>query len=67
MPSAIPELQEKFPGMEQQALAVLRRNFIEIRNGVIIRKDPEYQPTQREYDAIDYLFYEWDFMYEPPE
>lgn len=62
MPQATPELAAKFPGDDQEALEVLEANFIE-RAGVFCKKDPKYQPTEREWDAIDYLFHEWDYGY----
>jgi len=63
MPQATPELRKKFPGYDAEALNVLRQNFTNDR-GLIRRKDKNYKPTRREFDAIDYLFQEWDYAYE---
>jgi len=48
---------------EFEALRVLRVNFTE-KAGVFHRRDRNYQPTLDEFDAIDYLFWEWDYAYE---
>lgn len=63
MPSAPQWLRDKFPGDDQEALAVLEDNFTE-KAGVFRRKDSNYSPTERENDALDYMFYEWDYGYE---
>lgn len=62
MPQAPNELRAKFPGHDYEALEILKANFIE-NKGVICRKDLTYQPTQREWEAIDYLFLEWDYVF----
>jgi hypothetical protein len=62
MPQATDELRAEFPGWDVEALAVLETNFTE-EKGVFRKKDPSYQPTKREWDAIDYMFQEWDYMY----
>lgn len=41
----------------------LRPNFVE-RSGVILKK-PGYKPTEDDFSAIDYLFLEWDYGYDP--
>jgi hypothetical protein len=64
MPQASDELRAKFPGWDDEALAVLEENFTENR-GVIRPKTVGYVPTDREKDAIDYLFQEWDYEYQP--
>lgn len=63
MPQASDELRAKFPGSDQEALEVLSANFIETKF-VFRKKDAAYVPTRREWEAIDYLFHEWDFGYE---
>jgi hypothetical protein len=63
MPQASNELRAKFPGDDAEALEVLSQNFTEER-GVIRPKQKNYTPTQRENEAIDYLFHEWDYVYE---
>lgn len=65
-PQATPELCAKFPGDDAEALAVLEANFHTRLRGFIIRpKVSGYKPTEREDDAIDYLFHEWDWGYSP--
>ena len=64
MPQATDELRAKFPGDDGEALDVLEQNFVVDRTGVIRKKDSAYKPTDREFDAIDYLFQEWDYGYE---
>ena len=61
-PSAPEWLREKFPGQDREAFEVLRANFTE-RRGVFCRKDPNYIPTAREEEALDYMFHEWDYCY----
>jgi hypothetical protein len=66
MPQATPELQAKFPGGDAEAWGVLRENFRD-DCGMIRPKDPKYRPTtDREWEAINYLFHEWDYGYEEP-
>jgi hypothetical protein len=63
MPSASEELRAKFPGSDQEAIGVLRKHFV-AQKFVWRKIDPKYKPTQREWDAINYLFHEWDWGYE---
>lgn len=63
MPSASDELRAKFPGSDQEAREVLKENFDNDR-GVITPKIEGYSPTEREWDAVDYLCGEWDYAYE---
>lgn len=63
MPQAPQWLRDKFPGDDAEALEILEANFTE-KAGVFRKKDPNYQPTEREFEAIDYLFQEWDYGYE---
>jgi hypothetical protein len=63
MPQATNELRAKFPGYDSEAMEVLEKNFTHSR-GVYRKKDPSYQPTEREWDAIYYMFQEWDFGYD---
>ena len=65
MPQAPKKLQDKFPDYDREALEVLRINFIVARGGIIRPKKDGYAPTDRENDAIDYLFLEWDYAYIP--
>lgn len=62
MPQAPEQLRSKFPGMDREALDVIEANFTNTK-GVIRKKDAAYQPSQREWDAVDYLFQEWDYEY----
>jgi hypothetical protein len=64
MPQASEALRAKFPGDDAEALEVLVANFTEDR-GVFRPKIKGYQPTQREAEALDYLWLEWDYAYEP--
>lgn len=65
MPQATPELAAKFPGGDTEALQVIKANFVVPRGFVIHPKVKGYKPTEREDDAIDYLFHEWDYGYDP--
>jgi hypothetical protein len=64
MPQASDELRAKFPGWDEEALAVLEVNFTE-KAGIFRPKVKGYEPTLREDDALDYMFHEWDYGYEP--
>lgn len=63
MPQASEELRAKFPGHDQEAFAVIEANFHTNCGGIIYPKAVGYQMTERESDAIDYLFHEWDYSY----
>lgn len=65
MPQASDELRAKFPGWDAEAEEVLKTNFTvhQPSIGIIKKRNPEYQPTEREWDAIDYLFHEWDYVF----
>jgi hypothetical protein len=63
MPQATDDLRAKFPGWDAEALEVLAENFTDTR-GVFRKKNPAYQPTEREWEAINYMFQEWDYGYE---
>lgn len=65
MPQASDELRAKFPGHDEEAFKVLEENFVVRRDGMIVPKVKGYKPTPREDDAIDYLFHEWDYGYDP--
>lgn len=62
MPQASDELRAKFPGHDSEALEVIATNFNDDK-GWITLKDPNYKPTEREWDAVDYLIHEWDYAY----
>lgn len=63
MPQASDELRAKFPGHDDEALKVLEEHFTWDKPAlwIIRRKDPNYVPTDREWEAIDYMCDEWDF------
>lgn len=64
MPSAPAELQDKFPGMDSEAIEVLEKHGWSMSPGFIWSPPaPTYKPSQREWDAIDYLIQEWDYGY----
>lgn len=63
MPQATPELRAKFPGHDSEAMEVLAKNFTQSK-GVYRKKDPNYKPNLREWDAVDYMIQEWDYGYE---
>lgn len=64
MPQASSELQAKFPGGDSEAHEVLKINFRLDRGFIYRKKSPSYKPTEREWDAINYMFHEWDYGYE---
>lgn len=63
MPSAPDWLRDRFPGGDREALDILDANFVETA-GMFRKKEAGYVPTVREWEAIDYLFREWDYAYE---
>jgi hypothetical protein len=64
MPQASEELRVKFPGWDEEAHAVLEANFTE-KAGIFRPKIKGYKPTPREDEALDYMFHEWNYGYEP--
>jgi hypothetical protein len=62
MPQASAELREKFPGYDQEAIAVISENFND-KAGMITPKSEDYKMTERESEAINYLCDEWDYSY----
>lgn len=64
MPSAPPDLQDKFPGYDKEALNVIAKNYTVDKGFVIRPKTAGYEPTERENDALNYLWLEWDFAFE---
>ena len=66
MPQASKELRAKFPGSDREALDVLAKHFTAgdtKHPGRIQLRNQNYQPTQREWDAITYLVHEWDYSW----
>lgn len=45
------------------ALDYLSEKFSISYDGVIYPEDSEYCPTKEELSAIDYLIWEWDYVY----
>ena len=64
MPQATSELQAKFPGCDTEALDVLGDDVTIVRG--VIRPKQGVILTQRQYDAVEYLFQEWDYAFELP-
>ena len=50
---------------DREALDILKKNFIELKNGFLVKKNKKYQPTEEEFKAIDFLCDEWDFLFDP--
>jgi hypothetical protein len=66
MPQASNDLRAKFPGSDTEALGAIEANFAISKGGWITpRAGYSWKAsTQRERDAIDYLFHEWDYAYD---
>jgi len=62
MPQATSELQAAWPGGDTQALDHLAPNFVTY-SGFIKQRDDDYQLTERDLSAINYLIQEWDYMW----
>jgi hypothetical protein len=62
MPKATSHLRAKFDS-DAAAFAVLGDNFTNMHG--VISPRAGYKPTDADHDAIDYLFQEWDYGYEP--
>lgn len=65
-PQAPEWLRKKFPGDDWEAMNVIEQHFEwgQPKYWIIRKKDPAYQMTDREWDAILYLCEEWDWGYE---
>lgn len=62
MPSATPELQAKWPGMDREAMQFLEAAGYTLTPGwEWIKPNPGHPPTEREISAMQYLIDEWDF------
>lgn len=71
MPSASLELQQEWQreadeqghGMPDHAARDYLRlgGYREVRNGYYAKPTPAYNPTKKEWSAIYYLIYEWDY------
>ena len=49
---------------EEDAWLYLSDNFT-IDKHCVIRAKPDYEPEEKDFSAIDYLWTEWDYGYEP--
>ncbi len=65
MPQATDELRAIWGISEEKAFEQLGDNFV-VDNG-IIRPKLNYVQTDKDLSAIDFLFQEWDYGYEPLE
>lgn len=62
MPQTTPELAAKFPGMDREAMEVLRdAGYTLTREWFWLPPSIFHEPIEREADAINYLIEEWDF------
>lgn len=59
-----PVYLHKMFGTDGVALRALDKNFNVNRGSLITPKDPDYTPNHYENMALDYLFLEWDYVYE---
>lgn len=64
MPQATSELQVLWGTSDEKALDQILPNFT-ISRGGIIRPKLNYVQTDKDLSAIDFLFQEWDYGYEP--
>lgn len=64
MPTASEELQTQFAD-DGAAWKVLRERFEDDRGTIRPTHEPRPTLSREESDAIDYLFYEWDYCYDP--
>lgn len=62
MPQASQTTLDNWPHGEAKALELLNKNFTETA-GYFERRDKEYEPTDEEWAAIQYLHEEWDYSY----
>jgi len=46
---------------EQDALDAIAPNVTEVANG-ILKISPGYKPTKTDFEAINYLICEWDYI-----
>lgn len=60
MPQASQETIDAWPHSQEAALTLLETNFFE-DGGWFHRKDSNYQMTEEEGNAIQYLIEEWDY------
>lgn len=65
MPQASDELRAKFPGYDIEATDVLLSAGWET-DGCGWWTLPAHEPTDREWDALDYLLNEWDHAVRRP-
>lgn len=62
MPSTTPERSARWPGMDSEAIDFLQGEGYKLnRDYTWTKPTPDHIPTEREKDAVIYLFEEWDF------
>lgn len=62
MPSAPQWLRDKFPGFDTEALDLLHdAGYRQTRGGCWLKPSLDHVPTERENEALDFMFYEFDF------
>ena len=67
-PSASDKLRERWwpPDDDGKPWRHLRTNFdLSIPDGIIRKLRADYQPTDEDYSALDFLCDEWDYGWEP--
>ena len=62
MPQTTPERVDRWPGMDDEAMAFLRSaGWVLTRSWEWYHPDADHKASERETDAIIYLIEEWDF------
>jgi hypothetical protein len=62
MPSASPALRAKFPGGDIEATGFLTgRGWTLTKQWKWVKPTPDHEVTPEEEDAINYMFWEWDY------
>lgn len=61
MPQASDKLRAKFPGIDAQAIKELEEAGYKLTREFTWVKPTSHKITDRENDALDYLFHEWDY------
>lgn len=61
MPQATDELRAKFPGWEPEASDHLYSRGFKMTPDFSWIMPEGHEMSERDWDAIDYLFFEWDF------
>lgn len=62
MPQTTPERAARWPGGNGQAMNHLKaRGYVLHKDWTYTKPSPDFEPTERDLDAITYLIEEWDF------